>query len=351
MNLDIRLSLDFFVHPKTVKLQRACGIEGVHCLLRLWCWAANYRPKGNLDGVDPEDIEIAVNWNGNDGEFVSALIKYGFLEQTENGYCLHDWLEHQGYASKSEERHEIAQKAAQARWEKEHKKTGSYNSNSNCNAQSNADSNADSNAYSNAQSNADSMPQNTKIPRYKDINNNILKQEREPQKSSVEKQASSRLQEYSAFAAEYQNRVLEEQPGIAPKVTDALIRQGAQEIDKAIRLDGLDFAEIKAALEWARQDSFWSPNVLSLAQIRRKGGNGISKLQTIVGQYRKAKQQRASPAPSRDSPRYESRYEREQREMRESYQETMRILGMMNDNEQGNSDEQKRANIINAGSF
>ena len=40
MNSDIRLSIGFLDHPKTVKLQRQLGEAGVLSLLRLWLWSA-----------------------------------------------------------------------------------------------------------------------------------------------------------------------------------------------------------------------------------------------------------------------------------------------------------------------
>ena len=40
MNIDIRLKLDLFEHPKLQKLRRRLGAEGVLSLLRLWLWAS-----------------------------------------------------------------------------------------------------------------------------------------------------------------------------------------------------------------------------------------------------------------------------------------------------------------------
>jgi hypothetical protein len=43
---DIRLSVDFFDHPKTVKLERRHGLPGLKALLVLWKWAAKNRTSG-----------------------------------------------------------------------------------------------------------------------------------------------------------------------------------------------------------------------------------------------------------------------------------------------------------------
>lgn len=48
---DIRLSVHFPDHPKTVKLERRLGFQGVRSLLSLWAWAAQNRPDGDLGGA------------------------------------------------------------------------------------------------------------------------------------------------------------------------------------------------------------------------------------------------------------------------------------------------------------
>ena len=125
MNIDIRLSLSFFDHPKTRKLQKRCGIEAVICLQKLWLWAADQRPNGALSGLDAEDIELAADWHGEDGAFVQTLLDCRWLDEEDGVYVLHGWEEHQGYASKSEERSEKARKAVNARWEKQRANTDS----------------------------------------------------------------------------------------------------------------------------------------------------------------------------------------------------------------------------------
>lgn len=95
MNTDIRLSVDFWDHPKMLKLERRLGVAGPIALLRLWCWAKVYFPDGDLSGLDDEDIEIAAKWHSAKyGEFVSVLVELRWLDKTENGYVLHEWREH-----------------------------------------------------------------------------------------------------------------------------------------------------------------------------------------------------------------------------------------------------------------
>ena len=136
MNIDIRLSIGFFDHPKTIKLQKRCGVEAILCLQRLWLWAASNRPSGVLFGVDEEDIEIAAKWTGEDGRFIRALEELHWIDWNHDPACeadgcwvLHGWEEHQAYACKSEERREKAKKAINARWEKQREQQKNTSSN------------------------------------------------------------------------------------------------------------------------------------------------------------------------------------------------------------------------------
>jgi len=52
MNADIRISVGFPNHPKTVKLDRRLGFQGIRSLRALWTWAAQNRPDGNLGGAN-----------------------------------------------------------------------------------------------------------------------------------------------------------------------------------------------------------------------------------------------------------------------------------------------------------
>lgn len=99
MNTDIRLSVGFWRHPKTIKLQRRLGLEAVRSLQILWLWAAENRPSGELSGMDDEDLEIAADWNGGPGKLSEALSSVGFLDGGIGGYSLHGWQENNAWAS------------------------------------------------------------------------------------------------------------------------------------------------------------------------------------------------------------------------------------------------------------
>jgi hypothetical protein len=65
------------------------------------------------------------------------------------------------------------------------------------------------------------------------------------------------------------------------------ITSGAETIDKLIRLDGYDLdAEIKPALQWGLKDAFWSGQIRSLAQLRKKSKkNSDTKFTNLFNQF------------------------------------------------------------------
>ena len=105
MNKDIRLSVSFFHHPKTIKLQSLLGSEVVLSLLRLWCYAGQWKPSGNLEGMNQEEIEGAALYVGNPGMFVQVLLDVKFLNAD---LTLHDWQEHNPWAAGSLKRSDMA---------------------------------------------------------------------------------------------------------------------------------------------------------------------------------------------------------------------------------------------------
>ncbi len=114
MNTDIRLSTGFWRHPKTKKLIRRTGLEGVRSLQILWAWAANEKPDGHLAGMDSEDIELAADWVGDDGVFFDAAVKLKWIDEVDDGYCLHDWKEHNPWAAAAQNRSDKSRLARMA---------------------------------------------------------------------------------------------------------------------------------------------------------------------------------------------------------------------------------------------
>lgn len=110
----LNLDLDFFSHPKTVRLVGLLGRDAEVLPIRLWCYCGRHHcVSGRLSGYSPQEVESAVGWWGKSGEMVAAMLKVGFIEQVADGYQVHDWSEHAGHLAAFKKR---AKSAARKRW-------------------------------------------------------------------------------------------------------------------------------------------------------------------------------------------------------------------------------------------
>ena len=100
---DIRISVEFWEHPKTVKLERRLGLIAVKALTMLWMWAAQNRPNGDLSGLDDESIEISAKWNGTE-PLLPVLVELRWIDGDPGSRFLHDWKDHNSWAASSEKR-------------------------------------------------------------------------------------------------------------------------------------------------------------------------------------------------------------------------------------------------------
>ena len=115
---DFRVPLGFFRHPKTVKLKRRLGADGVLAFLQLWdfCSQPGSRTDGSLRGMDFEDIAIAAGLDGDGEDLVMALQEVGFLDGEPGTLSIHDWDQFQPFVSTHNERSKAARDAANMRW-------------------------------------------------------------------------------------------------------------------------------------------------------------------------------------------------------------------------------------------
>jgi len=95
---------------------RRLGDRSFFNLVSLWSFVAMNKPDGNLSELDAEDIEIAADWEGDGGLFFKTLIELKFIDKSDDGVFIHDWKDHNGFASHSKERSEKAKMAAETRW-------------------------------------------------------------------------------------------------------------------------------------------------------------------------------------------------------------------------------------------
>lgn len=124
MNTDIRLSTGFWQHPKTRKLSRRLGLEGVRSLQILWAWTAQNRPDGDLSGMDWEDIELAADWQGDERAFFDYCLGTWIDENPGgDGYVVHDWKEHNSWAAEADARSESSRFSRMAKFYPDEYKT------------------------------------------------------------------------------------------------------------------------------------------------------------------------------------------------------------------------------------
>ena len=114
-NVDIRVDVNFFQHPKTIRLERQCGLAGVKSLLLLWCWAAQNRPEGTLANISAEDVEIIAGWDGEKGALLAALTDLRWLDEEGGTYSLHDWNDWNAWVAASVTRGDKARLSRMAR--------------------------------------------------------------------------------------------------------------------------------------------------------------------------------------------------------------------------------------------
>lgn len=120
MTADIRIATDLTTHPKTRLLIRRVGERAFRALLTLWSYAANNRHDGDLSGMGDDAIAAASDWPEDRAasEWVQALADVGFLDATDTGYVLHDWVESQPWIAERQQRREHARELARMRWDK-----------------------------------------------------------------------------------------------------------------------------------------------------------------------------------------------------------------------------------------
>ncbi len=173
MATDARIAVGLPQHPKTKKLIKRLGQAAAWNLVCLILWTASNRSDGNLSGMSAEDIELAADWQGADGEFVKALADVRFLDEEAGEFVMHDWHEHNPWAAGADLR------SAKARWNAAKRHHGAAEADrlvpeyaATRNAASNASSNARSTASSTvaAQAQHDSSnapsPSPSPIPTY-----------------------------------------------------------------------------------------------------------------------------------------------------------------------------------------
>ena len=116
MTSDVRINVGLPSHPKTKRLIRRLGTDAAWRLVCLMAWVAANRPDGDLSSLTAEDIELCVDWPGEEGAFVKALVDVGFIDCNEGSFSMHDWEDHNPWAAGSKRRSEVAKENALKKW-------------------------------------------------------------------------------------------------------------------------------------------------------------------------------------------------------------------------------------------
>lgn len=110
---DIRVSVLLRRHRKRRRLEKLIGAGAVGYLVDLWIATAVSRPDGVLAGWGPADIAEEVDWTGDPEILIGALVESGFIDRRDDGVVVvHDWMVHQGWASGSAGRSNLARMKA-----------------------------------------------------------------------------------------------------------------------------------------------------------------------------------------------------------------------------------------------
>jgi DnaD/phage-associated family protein len=86
-------------HPKVLALADSLKLDKdtvTGKLLRLWTWALNNREDGILARRDAETVSEVMRFKGKAQRLMDALVAARFLDETDDGWRIHDWADYAG---------------------------------------------------------------------------------------------------------------------------------------------------------------------------------------------------------------------------------------------------------------
>jgi len=85
-------------HPKFLDLRSILGrpkYAVLGCLEALWNFTAEYTPRGDIGRFSDRQLETAIEWDGEPGELIRALVEVRFLDvDPEHRLVIHDWADY-----------------------------------------------------------------------------------------------------------------------------------------------------------------------------------------------------------------------------------------------------------------
>lgn len=121
MNTDVRIATSYPDHPKTLKLKKMLGADGVMSHIFLLCYVARVTPSGELKDMDAGDIAAVARWTGDPKQFVHTLVDLKLLDNRGDTYSIHNWQKHNYFAMTAPIRSEVARRNINKRWHKKNK--------------------------------------------------------------------------------------------------------------------------------------------------------------------------------------------------------------------------------------
>jgi hypothetical protein len=259
MNSDIRISIEFPTHPKTIMLLARLSLAAVWALISLWIFAAKHRPDGVLRGLTLDALRIACGYPGDMHEFLSVLKEpeTRFLDDdTPEGWIvLHDWQDHNPWAYGAQARSDKARELARLRWD--------------------------------AERNAGRIAEGSATRNKKRIAPSPILSSPSPKNSSTD---ALRL---SGILGEM---ILKNNPGhreLSNGKRDIVVRKWSADIDRLIRIDQKQPEEIERVICFVQSDKFWTPNIMSGKKLREK--YETLKMQMVQREPEKSTEQKAGP--------------------------------------------------------
>ena len=129
-------------HRKTCRLRDELALksnyEAVGLLVCFWSWAAVNAVGGNLAGYSARDISDAAGYKKSPDKFLGALVKAGFVDQTDEGLSIHDWEEHAALLMDSNEQQKKNTRERVRRYRERRKAGAETFGNDECNVTCNA---------------------------------------------------------------------------------------------------------------------------------------------------------------------------------------------------------------------
>lgn len=87
-------------HKKLLRAASVWGMrrpEAIGYLHLLWWWAMdNIGPDGSLGDISDGELAMGADWPGDADLFAEGLRQAGFLDETDDGRFLHDWMDYAG---------------------------------------------------------------------------------------------------------------------------------------------------------------------------------------------------------------------------------------------------------------